>query len=412
MINDFVSIFLQYTAPLIKKGSEKYYKWAAVAVVSAMLERRCWAMHGGAGRLHPNMYIVLNGHAGSGKSLAIRFGKRLLDDINKTLEPSYQIHLAPDISSPSALFKAYLEGKAPGGLKFDPQKNIRMDNELLRYTALFGFYNEIKNLLRDIGGGSVATTLLDLYDCTNGTRMDTIARGIEFIENPSLGFVGAITPANMGNYLQQESSGAGLISRIIFVNEPRNFEHDFMPPKLNGGLKPQLLQELNRIYKLKGEYSISDEAVALARINIKETQALRKFSAMMGEYVARKAPHLIKLSLCMAAAESDIRTIEIHHMQRAIDWLKEVEENMRHMFGVVDMGKDRRNISMYTVFEMVPLYPARMTFAELHEALWDSGCGYADDALKVAIRSLISSNQIEKLDDGQDGNGIFSRRVK
>ena len=412
MKNDFISLFLQYTAPLIKKGSEKYYKWAAVAVVSAMLERRVWALHGGAGRLHPNMYIVLNGHAGSGKSLAVKFGRQLLDTLNKTLEPSYQIHFAPDISSPSALFKAYIEGTAPGGLKFDPKKVIRLDNELLSYTSLFGFYTEIKNLLRDIGGGSVATTLLDLYDCNDGTRMDTIKRGIEFIESPSLGFVGAITPKSMGSYLQQESSGAGLISRIIFVNEPRSFEHDLMPPPLNGGFKPQLLQEMNRLYKIKGEYTLADEAIELGRANLKETQILRQLSSMMGEYVARKSPHLIKLSLCMAAAEGGAQIIEARHMQRAIDWLKDVEKNMRHMFGVIDMGKDRRNISYITACEIVPLYPARMTFEAIHEALWDSGYGYADDALKATLRSLISSNQIEKVGDGVNGNGIFSRRIK
>ena len=73
---DWIDTYLKYT-----KGTPTpsiFRLWSAITAVSGAVERRVW-VETGKGKLYPNLYTLLVGPPGSGKSQAIKPVKELLD---------------------------------------------------------------------------------------------------------------------------------------------------------------------------------------------------------------------------------------------------------------------------------------------------------------------------------------------
>ena len=84
-LSSFVSAFIQYTA---NTGSPTLFrKWTAISLVAAALERKVW-IRTSKGILYPNIFAVLAGPAGIGKTVAA-------GEIPALMEVLEEHHLAP-----------------------------------------------------------------------------------------------------------------------------------------------------------------------------------------------------------------------------------------------------------------------------------------------------------------------------
>ena len=86
----WISSFLEYTANL--PSPERFRKWAAISAIAGTLERRCW-IRTGAGKLFPNMFIMLVAPPGVGKDFAINPARELWSNVGKlNIAPSAMTH--------------------------------------------------------------------------------------------------------------------------------------------------------------------------------------------------------------------------------------------------------------------------------------------------------------------------------
>src|SRR5882672_4022867 len=84
-------------------------QWSAIYCVAAAMERKVWATTT-KGMLYPNMYVLIIGPAGTGKSLAIIAARSFLETIE---DPSGTtgIHLAPTSMTMASLVDELVEAK-------------------------------------------------------------------------------------------------------------------------------------------------------------------------------------------------------------------------------------------------------------------------------------------------------------
>lgn len=98
---------------------------------------------------------------------------------------------------------------------------------------------------RDFNTG-LLPLMLDLYECPNLTREQTISRGRTLINDAYLSFFGAATPSSMHDHLQNKTLWTnGLWARFVIVVPDSRPDWCFFPPRLP--YPPDLLGGLRRL---------------------------------------------------------------------------------------------------------------------------------------------------------------------
>src|SRR5262245_36320651 len=93
---NWITSFMRLTEHL--DTPEIFRRWAAISVLSSVLERKVWNRTKGR-PLYPNLYIVLVGTPGAGKSAIVSYCEKLL----RALE---EIHVAPSSVTSASLVDA------------------------------------------------------------------------------------------------------------------------------------------------------------------------------------------------------------------------------------------------------------------------------------------------------------------
>lgn len=63
-----------------------FLKWTAISTIAATLEQKVWMMSPTI--LHPNLYVMIIGHPGTGKTRSIKVARQMVNDLP-------EFHLAP-----------------------------------------------------------------------------------------------------------------------------------------------------------------------------------------------------------------------------------------------------------------------------------------------------------------------------
>jgi hypothetical protein len=66
------------------ESPRRYFYFAGLGVLSAVVKRNVWLDRGGAYKLYPNVYIMLIGPSGIKKGLPIKIAEKLVTDMNVT----------------------------------------------------------------------------------------------------------------------------------------------------------------------------------------------------------------------------------------------------------------------------------------------------------------------------------------
>lgn len=326
-LRNWVDGFYRYTEG---KGSPPLYrKWAAIYTVAAALERKVW-VRTAKGVLYPNMYVVLVGNAGVGKSLGVGLTYDLLEGLPN-------LKLAPTSVTKASLIDRLMEAE---------RTVIRpMDNpSIITFNSLQVIVNELGVFLPEYNS-EFMSALTDLWDCKNYHETRRTHKIDIKIPATQLNIFSATTPSYLNNFLPEGAWEQGFMSRVLLVYSGNGEYTDmFQENTYDEGLWKELKHDLNQIHSLYGQFQVTEEVkVALNEWGRSGGQPAPTHPKL-SHYLSRRAAHLLKLMQVSAAASDDDRIISLDHFAEALDWLIELEASIPDIFKAMKVGGDGRTI--------------------------------------------------------------------
>jgi len=393
---NFLDTYFDYVSPY--GGSKRFHEWSALSAISAAMGRKCWIDRGAIKNLYPNLFVVLIANPGiAKKSTTAGIAMSLMEKTEKGL-----IRMTANKSTPAQLI---MDQK-------DCARTFIYNGKRYVHNSIFAWGNELTTLLSDIGGGSIMFDLLEFYDADDRSYVKKLRKeGTILIDRPCMSLLACTTPFALHADVLKHAAGTGLVSRALFVVEKKSAWVPAHPPTTNNDMLKQqmlLVDELNRIGKMVGTFSWSDDASDLFETFHDEcTKELEKFNTILGHYFARRSDHAVKLAMLFAAAESSKMLIKGEHLARAITTLKDIEKDLIWAFGTKIMNKDDDRVKVF--LDNIPLRPDKIS----EEALLDGllACGYMmllnRDYFDL-VNSLVVSGRIVKLVD-ENGKNFYTK---
>lgn len=317
---DWLTSYLKLT-----ENSEPTYLfrlWSGISAIAAALRRKCYLPWGLQGDIFPNMYIVLVGPTGAGKTAAIRPAFNMVGEI-----PS--IILAPESATSAALIEMFSTLAVCDIVD-------AVEQTTKRHSSITAVAGELAVFL-EFGEVNKLSFVTDAWDCkAQPWQRGTRGHGIESIPGIWLNIIGGTTPSLLKTMLPQDSGvEGGLSSRMIFVYA-EGLARKVPIPLLNEedkNLRQRLLQDLENISNMVGNYKLTTDFVdqwipwfyECAHETVVE-------GPMFAGYSSRRHIHALKLCLILSASENDSMEISARHLTKALDILTETEKLMPNCF--------------------------------------------------------------------------------
>jgi len=316
---------LYYNLDCNSEVCPRYHFFVAACILGSIINRKVSFQRGSPENfptLYPNPWVVLVGPQGLGhKSSSIWMGGQLLSGLPDHLKPKI---LASKIT-PEALIKALASQIPQPGLelpKHIPKTFFQQPAiGLLKSTELSVLLGKERY---NIGLSSLLT---ELYDCHDKWVSETIMRGDQALYNICLSFLGASTPEGIQTLLPQDLFKTGLMSRIILIALPPNWNKRVAcPPPAPPGLRDEILSELEKLALIHGKINWTPECEALFT-NWYEGLGEREVApGPVIAYLERKQDHLLKLAILLQLTYTqDELVLEAQTLQDALNILNLVE---------------------------------------------------------------------------------------
>lgn len=353
--------------------------------MAGVLERRVW-VQALAARRYPNLYVLLVGRPGTGKT-------EVTDRIRLLWTGLDAMH----VSSASLTRAAFAD-------ELNEAKVILPGNE---YNALHGCINEFGTLFPKYDPEFMAH-LTDVWDCKVYTERKRGSKLQIVIENPYFNMLAGTQPGFLQQLLPDMAWEQGLMSRVVMVyGVQQEVGELFDIPVINlSALKKDLL----RMRDMHGAFTLTD--AAKNRINEwnKAGGPPRPRHPKLQNYNTRRTSNVIKLMQVASASSSDNMVIDDEHVLRAIDWLIATEAEMENVFKTMTSGGDSSIISeamhfltiAYIKGNKTPVARTRLTAFLMEKT----------DAYKVRhILELMESSGMMEL-KAVDGRSAYVPRAK
>ncbi|MFQ5742004.1 MAG: DUF3987 domain-containing protein [Acidobacteriota bacterium] len=181
----------------------------------------------------------------------------------------------------------------------------------------------------------------------------TKTMGSDLIVNPWINVIGCTTPAWLRKNFPEELILGGLTSRVVFVYGDE--KHHLVPYPadiVDAGeftdKGKKLIEDLNEIAYLVGEYELTPEAKAWGIAWYEHHWSNRPThlaSERFGGYIARKQTHIHKVAMVLAAANRDELFITDADMESANGLVTALEEDMQLVFHSMGVGSMARSVA-------------------------------------------------------------------
>lgn len=290
-------------------------------MLSAVLERKIWVWTKGSA-LYPNLYIILVGPPGVGKSA-------VLSQVERVLRTVPDLHVAPSSVSSASLVdslvlanrKIIRPGETPAFVQF---------HYLATVASELGVFLPVYDPL-------FMNSLTKFYDGEHyeERRRSSSVKHVR-IEHPHLSIIGGTTPSYLNSFLPEGAWDQGFTSRTIFVYSGESvFTEIFGDEDGHNHLESlylAILADLKRISGLYGKMSWEpDAASAISEWNRRGLPPVPDHNKLQ-HYNTRRLAHVIKLCMVASVARNSDLRITLDDYQTALDWLMEVEGNIPDLF--------------------------------------------------------------------------------
>ncbi len=300
--------------------------WCGISCLAGALERRVYVVNN-VNPVYPNLYIMLVTPSAIGKSVALSPVKDLWFRA-KGLTDASVVHLGADSATKASLLD-----------DLESAKIVRMVSDgnggqmPLEYNAISLALPEIGTFLAEYDKEliSVLTALWDnepWYRETRRTVKNTT------LVNPILNILTGTQPNFMSSLIPDIAWGQGFMARVIMVYASNPVKVDIWDKskKPDPAKRAKLLVGLSKVLDLSGELQVTDEAIELYRDWCDKNYAPAPEHIRLQAYRERRNFMWLKLSIIAAVSRGCDGTLQAGDLDRARNWLLDVEARMPDIF--------------------------------------------------------------------------------
>lgn len=302
--NHFLRTHLSYVCET--EPPRLFHVWSALTAVSGCMGRHLY-LDTALGKVFGNMYVLLVGPPATKKSTAIRLSVRLMK------ASAVGLQFAPDDTGGQrqGLIQAIV-GSQENEDKDDGESGAdALDVDAIANTEMLLTHDDNKHVLfasasefgSFIGQNSLDLTrfLIKMWDGEDFVYQLRHTR--DTLHEPLLSILGGTTPTDIATLLPPEAIGQGFMSRCILVYAPN--KEKSVPPsqiKLVAGLEQTLCQTYSYVWnEMRGAMTLTESATQLLDV-LYETELKLQDNRFI-YYTERRASHLSKLAMVLAAAD-------------------------------------------------------------------------------------------------------------
>lgn len=322
----WIESFVDHTDNL--EAPEIFRRWSAIGILAATLERKVWVNVPGSGPLYPNLYTFLVGHAGLGKSKAIKAAVQFYADL-----PDPRPMTATSVTMAS-LTDHLVEFK---------RQVVRHPEPILEYNTAFIVADELSAFMAEYKDNGLIPGLTALYDCGAYSQSRRTKDLRIILERPQVNILTGTTPSNLLLFIPDYAWEQGFTSRILMIYADTK-------PSINVWKTPIKEPPLDMLYDLAVINMTSGQlawepAWAEAMNDWKQTgEKPRPDHPKLKWYNERRYAHLIKLSMISSLDRSNELLLRKEDFARALGWLLDAEQQMSAIFQATGQGLDARVI--------------------------------------------------------------------
>lgn len=301
--------------------------WSALFTVAAALERKVY-IRTTKGLLYPNMYTVIVGPPGAGKTVSAAIASDILAKLNGH-------HIAPTsvtrASIIDALDNASRNYLLPGGKGIEHFHSLAVIAEELG-VLIPAYENDFMNVLTQI------------YDNRAYSETRRSSKLSINLPHPQINLIAATTPSFLNNLIPEGAWDQGFMSRVIMIYSGASAPGDlFAETAADDMMLKYLSEDLKQVGALCGQMTFDPEAaetlIAWHRTGVDGGEPIPDHPKLM-HYNKRRTAHLLKLCMIMSAARTNELKITMDDFVEALDTLVRAETFMPDIFKAMRTGGD------------------------------------------------------------------------
>ena len=274
--------------------------------------------------LYPNLYTMLIGHPGTGKTRTIRKAREYMLSL-----PDF--NMGPTSCTAAALVDVLLKAK---------RFIVQLPDPPLEYNSLTLACDEVGAFMHKYD--NEMTAILSAFYDPDPYGQKRRGNDIDIkIKAPQINILAGSTPSNLMELMPEGAWTQGFSSRLMLVfSDERIIGDDFAQEKKP--LCPDLLHDLAVISAQVGQYKVTTEyRDAVNNWRALGEEPLPNHPKLL-HYNTRRRVHLYKLSIIAAIDRSNVPLLTIEDFNRAAGWLFEVEGLMPEIFKAGASGADAK----------------------------------------------------------------------
>ena len=309
-------------------------------VIAGALERKVW-LPTARRVLYPNMYVLLIGGPGVGKTEAMR-------EVHKMWDTLHELKLAPSSVSRASLIDELNEAHRSIFRPFDTDGMVRFNSLQIAATEFGTFLTQYET--------EFMSTLNDLYDCVRYKESKRSMKDKIEIPNPQLNLIAGTTPAWLGGTLPETAWAEGFSSRLLLIYSGVRVRVDMFAERPDQSALEKLVHEdLAAIHSMYGAFSMEPAFKELFQGWYAKDCPPIPTHPKLEHYLPRRHIHFLKLCMVMSAARANDYVLRVEDYQHAMDFFLEAEGHMADVFKAVRSGADINVIDeaynfVYTIY--------------------------------------------------------------
>lgn len=311
---DFISKFLEHTKEC--ESPTSFFQWSAISMLSATMRDNIY-LQWGKHKIYPNLYVMLLADSGAcRKGFPINLAIKFLSQINNTkliLGRSSIQGVIQELAAIETNSNRIMQKKGACGIQLAEE-----------YAASF------------VNDPAVVQILTDIYDYKEKYPV-RLRDSVTELNNVCFSFFVATNTTMLQQMYDTGAIEGGLVGRIFIIHEKkRRLKNSLVRQRTQPkDFSEELLTHLKSLAKIKGEAVYDDAAIECYdnwynSFNDDEDAVEDKTG-----FIWRVHTGVAKLSLCLAAAEEEIKSgiivVKEKHVEQAIELAFKVKQNQQQL---------------------------------------------------------------------------------